>query len=462
MTSSFSDSALSVDLDLIRKYSQPGPRYTSYPTAPHFSDSFGPDDLVRSLERGRDSGRPLSLYFHIPFCAKLCYFCGCTMIISRNLQTMREYVDHVIDEMRMLRRLAGPRPVKQVHWGGGTPTHLEPAEVGRLASATLDNFDVADDAEVSIEVDPRDTTEEHLDVLRAAGFNRLSMGVQDFHEPTQEAVNRIQPEALTRQLVTMARAKGYRSINLDFIYGLPHQTRSTFDETLDKLVDIRPDRIALFNYAHVPWMKKHQALISVDSLPSPEERLEILKLAIERLTGAGYVFIGMDHFALPEDSLSRALRSKTLYRNFQGYSTHADCDVIAHGMSGISQTEDAYAQNTKSIPDYYRGVAAGHPATERGYRLTGEDRLRRDVIMSLMCDFRLDFGAVERRYGIEFEEHFADALDQLEALEQDGLLTMGDGAIEITDAGRLLVRNIAMPFDAYLQVDAARRFSRTI
>lgn len=455
-------SPFAVDIELIKKYSQPGPRYTSYPTAPQFTDRFGAGDFVDSLQHTRQLNRPLSLYFHIPFCAKLCYFCGCTMLITRNRPRMREYVDYLIREIEMFATLTGGRPVTQIHWGGGTPTYLEPSEILRLAEATNRHYNIAPGAEVSVEVDPRETTRAHFEALRAGGFNRVSMGVQDFHQATQKAVNRVQPEAMTRGLVALGREMGFESVNLDFIYGLPFQTRATFAPTLEKLIDIQPDRIALFNYAHVPWMKKHQNVIKEETLPTADERLRILKMAIEQLTAGGYVFIGMDHFALPDDSLSRALRTKTLYRNFQGYSTHADCDLIAHGMSGISQTDDVYAQNTKELPDYYRALESGLPATERGYRLDADDQLRRHVIMHLMCDFSLDFASVERAFDIQFESYFDDALARLDTFVLDGLITIKERKIAVTDMGRLLIRNIAMPFDRYLQEKPSQKFSRTI
>ncbi|MFQ5627736.1 MAG: oxygen-independent coproporphyrinogen III oxidase [bacterium] len=451
-----------VDLDLVKKYAQPGPRYTSYPTAPKFHTGFGPADLQASLQKNRASKRPLSLYFHIPFCAKLCYFCGCTMMVTRNRERMRAYVDYLVREVALFGEATGGRPVKQIHWGGGTPTHLPPDEIRRLAEATSRYYNIASDAEISVEIDPRETTNAHIQALQAGGFNRVSMGVQDFYRQTQQAVNRIQPEKMTRALVDLVREMGFESVNLDFIYGLPFQTEETFARTIEKLIDIRPGRIALFNYAHVPWMKKHQRVLEEETLPKPEEKLNILKLAIERLTESGYVFIGMDHFALPDDSLVRAMRSKTLYRNFQGYSTHANCDLIAHGMSGISQTDDVYAQNSKAIPDYYRAIDANHPATERGYRLSEDDQLRREVIMRLMCDFSLDFEKIDEQFDIRFESYFEEALAQLDAFILDGLIILKDREITVTEMGRLLIRNIAMPFDRYLQQKSEMKFSKTI
>lgn len=455
-------SGFEVDLDLIKKYDRPGPRYTSYPTAPHFTEAVGSDDVTTSLLKEESRDRSLSLYFHVPFCAKLCYFCGCTMVVTHNRQRIGTYVDYLIKEIELFSSLTKGREVKQIHWGGGTPTHLMPDEIRRLADATRAHYTIADDAEVSVEIDPREVTDDHFRALREGGFNRISMGVQDFHEPTQQAVNRIQPESMTRHFVELGRDLGFESLNLDFIYGLPFQSESTFADTIERLLDIRPDRIALFSYAHVPWMKKHQRVIQEETLPSPQEKLNILKYTIERLTAAGYVFIGMDHFALPEDGLVEALRNKTLYRNFQGYSTYADCDLLGHGMSGISQTDDCYAQNTKDFNAYYEALDRNRLPTERGYVLDADDQLRRTVIMRLMCDFSLDFAAIDEAFGIRFETYFADALDRLTPFIDDGLLRLDNRQIQITDMGHLLIRNIAMPFDKYLQANTTTRFSKTI
>ena len=452
--------SMEVDLDLIRKYDRPGPRYTSYPTAPHFSPSFEAGDFIASLQRMRR--RPLSLYFHLPFCASLCYFCGCTMVVSHNRARIRRYLDHLIREVEYYATLTQGRPVEQIHWGGGTPTHLTPDEVRLLIEAIHTHYEVSREAEISVEIDPRTASDEHLVALREGGFNRVSLGVQDFHAPTQRAINRIQPEDVTRGCIEKVRALGYDSVNLDLIYGLPFQTRSTFAETVEKILTLRPDRIALFSYAHVPWMKKHQRVIEDDKLPPPAEKLAILKHAVERLSEDGYVFIGMDHFALPGDGLAKALQEKTLYRNFQGYSTGAACDLIGHGMSAISQSTDCYAQNTRDFEDYYRAVAEGRPATERGYRLDADDCLRRTVIMRLMCDFALDFRAVEATYGIDFRTYFEDALQALPPLVEDGLIELDADGLTVTERGRLLIRVVAMPFDRYLRQRPEVKFSRTV
>jgi oxygen-independent coproporphyrinogen-3 oxidase len=454
-----------VDIDLLRKYDRPGPRYTSYPTAPQFSKDFGASQFLEEIRRTnqQDNPRNLSLYFHIPFCDTLCYFCGCTMVISRNRRRIREYVEYMIQEMQLISPLVRPdRRVEQLHWGGGTPTYLDPEEIRLLFAGIRENFDFTPDAEIGVEIDPRGLTEEHMVALREVGFNRASMGVQDFNPDTQKAVNRIQPEELTRHFVQVARDLGFQSVNLDFIYGLPFQTVTTFADTLERLIDISPDRIALFNYAHVPWLKKHQRIIDPDTLPKPEEKLAILKLSIERLTEAGYVYIGMDHFAKPNDELTIAQRNKTLYRNFQGYSTRANCDLYAFGMSAISQTETVYAQNVKEIPAYSEALKEGRLATERGYRLTTDDQIRRHVIMRLMCDFELDKRSVEDRFGIYFDGYFEEALAQLEEFEDDGLVEFDGPILRVTGMGRLLIRNIAMAFDAYLKTEGRPIYSRTV
>ncbi len=462
MSHTSESSEMQVDLNLLRKYDRPGPRYTSYPTAPHFNTEIGPQDFIRHLTNPEDGERGLSLYFHIPFCDTLCYFCGCTMVVTHNRARIAEYLQYLIHEIRILAGKVKNRSVRQIHWGGGSPTYLMPDEIKILAEAIQQNYNVAADAEISVEVDPRGISDEHFVALRQSGFNRLSMGVQDFYEPTQKAVNRLQPEKLTRHYIDLARDLGFASINLDFIYGLPYQTPQTFEHTLKKLIDIRPDRIALFNYAHVPWLKKHQRLIDEKTLPGAEQKLQIFKLAIEQLTRAGYVFIGMDHFALPEDELAIALRQKTLYRNFQGYSTHADCDIVAHGISGISQTPYLYAQNTKRFADYYQAISSTHPATERGYQLDQDDVLRREVIMKLMCDFSLDFQAIEDQFQIYFNDYFQQELGQLDQFIFDGLLELDDRHIKVLPPGRLIIRNIAMTFDKYLKKSENVRFSRTI
>ncbi len=457
-----------VDIDLLRKYNQPGPRYTSYPTAPMFSESFGPsdfEDAVVVTNKGSVSS-DLSLYFHIPYCDTLCYFCGCTMTVSRDREKIGKYIDYLGKELDLVAPLVSKkRKIVQLHWGGGTPTTLSPEEIRRLGGLIKSCFTLDEnDLEASSEIDPRELTLEHLEALKDVGFNRLSMGVQDFNEKVQQAVNRIQPEAMTRKVIGWSRQLKFKSINLDFIYGLPHQTLETFEETVDKLIDINPDRIAVFNFAHVPWLKKHQKLIDPDTLPPADEKLRILKMMIEKLSQAGYWYIGMDHFARPGDELAEAQRSRTLYRNFQGYSTKAGCDLYAFGMSSISQFGDIYAQNLKRIPDYYEALDAGKMATSVGYKMTQDDHIRRTVIMRLMCDFMLEFSSIEKKFDIDFKEYFSESLAKLKTFTGDDLLRIDDEGIDVTGAGRLVIRNIAMCFDAYIEGmrSGGQKFSKTV
>jgi len=462
------DTAFSnVDLHLLKKYDRPGPRYTSYPTAPLFSSSFTARDFSAEIDATNVPGTTsdISLYFHFPFCDTLCYFCGCTMLVTRNRTRISEYLDYLEREIRAVApRLARERRVVQLHWGGGTPTHLTPDEIRRIGGRINEAFSFAPECERSVEIDPREMGREHLQALRDVGFNRMSMGVQDFDPRVQEAVNRIQPEELTRRIYDWARELGFGSVNLDLIYGLPYQTPSSFRTTVDRVVAMGPDRVAVFNYAHVPWLKPHQKLIPAEYLPDAEDKLEILKMTIEQLCGRGYDYIGMDHFARPEDELARAQKAKTLYRNFQGYSTRSGADLYGFGMSSISHFQTIYAQNEKELPAYYGALDEGRLATRVGYRMTDDDRLRKTVIMRLMCDLELDLNAVERQFGISFLSYFETSMASLEEFVHDGLVTVDPGVIRIIGAGRLLLRNIAMCFDAYLDTMGKNRpiFSRTV
>jgi oxygen-independent coproporphyrinogen III oxidase len=454
------------DLAKFKKYDRPGPRYTSYPTAPQFTEDFTANDyLDEIIKTNHGKNLPdISLYYHLPYCDTLCYFCGCNMIITRNRDRVKEYVKYIKKEMDLTRSyLLTDRKVTQLHWGGGTPTHLNPDEIANLASYIQSSFQFIDTPENSCEIDPRGLTKEHLAALRNNGFNRISMGVQDFNEEVQKAVNRVQPEDMTRQTVEWIRELKFNSINLDLIYGLPFQTVETFQNTVEKIIDISPDRIAVFNYAHVPWMKKHMALIREEDLPSAEEKLNILKMTIEKLTDAGYVFIGMDHFAKPEDELSIALKEKKLYRNFQGYSTNADADLYAMGITGISQLEKVYAQNHKTEKEYYKALDEETLPTFKGYRLSEDDILRRYVIMRLMCDFEISIPKIEEKFQIKFKDYFAWGLNNLKELETDELVSINSDKIIVTNMGRLLIRNIAMNFDGYIerQEDKAK-YSRTV
>ncbi|MHB0992447.1 MAG: oxygen-independent coproporphyrinogen III oxidase [Burkholderiales bacterium] len=451
--------------ELLQKYSKPGPRYTSYPTAPYFATTFSDKAWREELSATQSGGRDLSLYVHIPFCDSLCYYCGCNMIATRDYSKASAYLDVLYREIDRVADLVAPgRVVRQIHWGGGTPTYLHPDDIRALFKHLSDRFSIGGDAEIGCEVDPRELTREHVLALKEAGFNRLSLGVQDLDAVVQIAVNRVQPEAMVREVYGWMRDAGFDSINMDLMVGLPHQTVQTFTATLDRVLDMRPDRMAVFGYAHVPWIKKHQKLIQDASLPDFNTRVALQKLIMERLGAAGYVYVGMDHFARPDDELVKARENKTLWRNFQGYTTHKNCDIYAFGVSAISQTEDVYVQNAKKLSDYENCIAAGNLATERGVRISRDDKLRRDAIVSLMCDLELDKIAFSRKWGIDFDRYFESGLEQLQEMELDGLVQLSAERIRVTDEGRIFLRNIAMAFDAYLQQteESAPRYSRTI
>ncbi len=456
-----------VDIGLLKKYDRPGPRYTSYPTAPVFSNTFTATDFLDEIvaSNAPDSTADVSLYFHFPFCDTLCYFCGCTMLVTRDRNRIEEYNRYLKKEIELIApRIAPGRKVVQLHWGGGTPTHLSPTQIRDIADVINRSFRIDPDAERSVEVDPRELTRDHIAALRDAGFSRMSMGVQDFDDRVQQSVNRVQPESMSRDVYTWARELGFHSINLDLIYGLPFQTLASFEATVRKVIEFGPERIAVFNYAHVPWLKPHQKLIHPEDLPTPDQKLEILKMTIELLCSNGYVYIGMDHFARPTDELAVAQKEKTLYRNFQGYSTKSGADLYGFGMSSISHFQNIYAQNVKELHAYYGALDAGNPATHVGYRMTPDDHIRKHVIMRLMCDLELDRKSVERRFGIDFATYFASSLRRLDQFVEDGLVTITPERITIDGAGRLLLRNIAMCFDAYLETMGKSKpvFSRTV
>ena len=456
-----------VDVGLLKKYDRPGPRYTSYPTAPIFDDSFTADDYHRAIIETNppDTGSDLSLYFHFPFCDTLCYFCGCTMMVTRDRSRIEEYIRYLKKEIDLVAPLlASGRRVTQVHFGGGTPTHLTPEQLLDVSGYVKRSFRLDAGVEMSVEIDPRELTREHLVALRQMGFTRLSMGVQDFEPKVQEAVNRIQSEELISTVYRWARSLEFQSINFDLIYGLPFQTLSSFKRTILEALKYAPDRIAVFNYAHVPWMKSHQKLIHPEDLPTPDEKLQILKMTIEEFTSHGYVYIGMDHFAKPDDELTRAQREKSLYRNFQGYSTRSGADLYGFGMSSISHFGGVYAQNFKTLQQYYGALDKGTLATHVGYKMTDDDRLRKHVIMRLMCDLELNKKDVEKAFKVTFEEYFEGPLNQLQAFVDDGLVEVSAESIRIKGPGRLLLRNIAMCFDAYLDRMSKDKpvFSRTV
>lgn len=453
------------DADLIRRYDKAGPRYTSYPTAVQFHEGFTADDYRAQAQASNASGRPLSLYVHIPFCDTVCYYCACNKIVTKDRSRARPYLDRLLREMEMQAALFDSgRPVDQLHLGGGTPTFIAHDEMAELMTGIATHFGGLNEetGEYGIEIDPREVSADTLSLLRRLGFNRLSLGVQDFDPRVQKAVNRIQPAEQTLAVLNEARRVGFRSISVDLIYGLPLQTLQSFAATVNRIIEAAPDRVSVFNYAHLPERFKPQRRINVEDLPSPAERLGILQQTIAQLTEAGYVYIGMDHFARPDDELAVAQREGTLYRNFQGYSTHADCDVVGLGVSSIGMVQDCYAQNRHDQDGYYARIDAGEVAVFRGVLLDADDRLRRDVINALICHFRLDFASMEARHGIAFADYFAGELKMLEPMQADGLITVDADGIAVTPRGRLLIRNICMVFDRYIREAQVVRHSRVI
>ncbi|MEZ4354280.1 MAG: oxygen-independent coproporphyrinogen III oxidase [Myxococcota bacterium] len=462
--------SVGLDLDaleaILPRYVGPGPRYTSYPTVPAWAPGFGREDHARALE-GLADREAISLYAHVPFCRSLCHFCACNRVITRDPALPERYLAGIERELSLVASIVGRGPrARQIHWGGGTPTHLSPAQIERLFGLQADRFEPTPDAEISIEVDPRVTTPEQLDALVRCGFNRISMGVQDTNEKTQAAIHRIQPFEQTRALTEGARARGIERVNFDLIYGLPHQTVETFARTLDEVLSARPDRIALYGYAHVTWVAKQQRGFERGDLPDPRRRLEIFLSAIRRLIGAGYRAIGMDHFALPDDELSRALDEGTLRRNFMGYTTAEGLDVLAVGPSAITELERAYVQVEKDLDPWQEALEAGRLPTLKGHWLSDDDRARRYVIGRIMCEMGLSVADVEARFGGDFRRDYADALLRLEPLEADGLVEVSaTGDIRVLPLGQILLRHVAMAFDAYLdpQLESGERtFSQTV
>jgi oxygen-independent coproporphyrinogen-3 oxidase len=457
---------LSFDPELIRKHDGLGPRYTSYPTADRFTEAFTAEHLANALlgRFAEQPPQPLSLYVHVPFCNTICYYCACNKVITKNHKRSAKYIDYVGKEVGIVSAMvSAASPVRQLHWGGGTPTFLSTEEMTLLMRMLRDNFAFADDAECSIEIDPRKVTDTTIGLLAELGFNRMSLGVQDFDTEVQRAVNRIQSEAETRAVIDAARENGFRSLNVDLIYGLPRQTLAGFSVTLEKVLAADPDRIALYSYAHVPHLFKPQRQIPDTELPSSDQKLAILALAIDKLTANGYVYIGMDHFAKSDDELTLAQRAGKLHRNFQGYSTHADCDLLAFGISAIGKIGPTYSQNVRTLDDYYDRLDANALPCFRGWKLSADDRLRRDVIQALMCQFTVDFGAIESVHDISFGDYFGQELPALEALATDGLVEIAPERITVTSRGRLLVRTVAMTFDRYLRAQQVpARYSRVI
>ena len=461
------DQSLNFNRALVEKYDRPGPRYTSYPTAPQFHSAFAVDDYQSAARASNLMAVPksLSVYIHIPFCKSLCYYCACNKIITQKTHRAVEYLTYLKREIAMQAALFdGTRKLTQLHLGGGTPTYLTSEQLADLMACLHQAFDMddSDDHEFSIEVDPRTISTEQIQHLRALGFNRLSFGVQDFDPDVQAAVNRQQSEEQIYALVAAARQAKFKSVSVDLIYGLPLQTVASFDVTLSKIIALRPDRIAAYSYAHLPELVRAQRLIRREDMPPPERKLELLELTIARLTAAGYVYIGMDHFALPDDELALARANGTLQRNFQGYSTHADCDLIGLGVSAIGKVGDSYSQSVKELSQYYARLDQGLLPIHRGYRLNADDLLRREVISDLMCHGRIDFARIEARHGIDFKAYFADALAGLEEQVVDQLVEIQDDALVLLPQGHLMMRSVAMAFDAYLGGEQKGRFSRTV
>lgn len=465
------DQRLVFDLDLIKRYDKSGPRYTSYPTAVQFHEGFGPEAYRKWAVWSNEQSRaqlvptPLSLYFHIPFCDTVCFYCGCNKVATKDRSKAAPYLQRVCREIEMQAALFDDnRVVDQLHWGGGTPTFISHDEMRELMAKTREHFTLHDDdsGEYSIEIDPREASTATIALLREIGFNRMSMGVQDFEPVVQKAVNRIQSKEQTLEVLTEARNQGFKSISLDLIYGLPFQSVESFDRTLDTVIDFDPDRLSVFNYAHLPEMFKPQRRINAEELPSPQVKLDILQHTAARLAEAGYVYIGMDHFAKPDDEMAEAQRKGTLYRNFQGYSTHADCDLVAIGISSVSKVGHSYCQNVKTLDEYYEVIDRGDLPVFRGVELDNDDLLRRDVIMQTMCHFALDFDKAAAPYGINFREYFAAEMEDLAQMEKDGLIDLTASGLEVKTAGRLLIRNVAMVFDKYLRGSSQQRFSKVI
>lgn len=458
------DQSITFDLALIHRYDKAGPRYTSYPTALELHEGFGDSDYRAHIDKSNAAGGPLSLYFHLPFCDTVCFFCACNKIITKNRAHAEPYLNNLLQEIQMQGALFDSnRKVNQLHWGGGTPTFLSYAQMKRLMDTTRQHFNLHDDdtGEYSIEVDPRETDENTVAQLRSLGFNRISLGLQDFNPAVQQAVNRIQTEEQTFAVLDAARKHGFRSTNIDLIYGLPLQTVDSFAQTLDKVLEKQPERFSIFNYAHLPTKFKTQRQINDADLPTPEAKLAILQMIGQRLMAAGYVYIGMDHFAKPDDELAIAQREGKLYRNFQGYSTHSDCDLVGMGITSIGRVGDAYSQNVKDLLLYDQLLKQGKLPVFKGVDLTADDKLRSAVITQLICHFDLNFANIEQQFAIVFADYFAAELQALQEMETDGLLTLTADKIQVLAAGRLLIRNICMVFDRYLAQKQAQ-FSKVI
>ncbi len=447
------------DHNLLQRYDRPLPRYTSYPTAVKFREDFSLSDWRQGLQQSLDSNRPFSLYAHVPFCSSPCFYCGCSRTITRDPQRSETYLQALLQEIALVAQQipAHRRKARQVHLGGGTPTFLTDEQLSRLWHAMADHFTLAEDGEYSIEIDPRSTSESRIEALVELGFNRMSFGVQDLDAGVQEAINRLQSADETFTQIARARALGVKSINVDLIYGLPRQTAATFGDTIDRVIRARPDRVAVYAYAHMPHLFKAQKQIDKYDLPAQAEKLQLLQIAIERFQAAGYDYIGLDHFALPDDELAIARRNNTLQRNFQGYATDSDCDMLGFGVTSIGKVGNVYYQNSKQEADYLASIARQELPIRKGYTLTADDCLRADTIMSLMCQGALNFDRFARQSGCSFHDYFADAIDELEAMQGDGLLTLTRDGLQVSPRGQLLLRNIAYQLDAYRQPTGPQR-----
>lgn len=450
---------------IIQRYDMAGPRYTSYPTAPQFRSDFSEVALFNAISRSNKQLKPLSLYFHIPFCESLCYYCGCNKIVTPNKDRAAPYLNRLIRELEIQADIFNSaRVVKQLHWGGGTPTFISDDEMSLLMKTTRKFFNLLDndEGEYSIEVHPGTVSTSTMNHLRKLGFNRVSMGIQDFDETVQKAVNRFNTYEEVETLVNSIRADGYKSISMDLIYGLPHQTEHSFAQTLDKVIALSPDRLSLFNYAHMPHLFKSQQLIREEDLPSAELKLGLLHYAIDRLQAAGYIYVGMDHFAKPSDELVIAQQEGKLQRNFQGYSTHGDCDLLAFGVSAISAIDNVYMQNAKNINDYQAKLDEGVLPYIKGFTLNKEDELRKFIINQLICHFELSFKRVNEKFSIDMQNYFATELQELAPMIEDELISMDDQGIRVHNAGRMLIRRICMVFDEYLNNSKQIRYSKII
>ena len=456
---------LSVGEEFVARYNRPGPRYTSYPTAPVWTESFGAKDFEAAIEDADRKGSPVSLYMHLPFCESLCLFCACNVIIQKDKRVAPPYISTLKKEIdRMAHGISRKRQVTQFHWGGGTPTYLSPEQIEDLFTYTRERFTFAPDAEIGIEIDPRVTSQAHLETVRKMGFNRLSMGIQDFKDDVQKAVHRVQPYEMTRDTIASARKLGFDSINVDLIYGLPYQTGESFAHTVEQIVGLSPDRIAMFSYAHVPWLKKQQGSF-VKFLPEGMKKFDIFRSGLLKFLEAGYLYIGMDHFAKENDELAVSQRNRTLHRNFQGYTTKAGADLYGMGITAISGIQDTYAQNYRDIPSWEKAVNERGLATMRGYRLSQDDIIRREVISRLLCHTVIVKDEISKQFGINFDEYFAAELEHLKMPQEDGLVVMNDKEIRAAWLGRIFIRNLAMVFDPYLekqQLASRPLFSKTL